>query len=55
MTQPTFWGVNDLQRLSDRQRSRPESLTFRVSRIKRQLSPTSECPCAAEMVAEWLI
>ena len=23
-------------------------------RGKRQLSPTSECPCAAEPVAEWL-
>src|SRR6516164_9581838 len=41
MTQPTFWGVNDLQRLSDRQRSAPESLTFQVSRIEDSVRPVS--------------
>jgi len=26
-----------------------------ASRIKRQLSPTSECPCAVELVAECVL
>jgi hypothetical protein len=31
-----------------------EGLTFQASRIKRQLNPTSEFPCAVELVSEWL-
>ena len=31
-----------------------EGLSFQASRIKRRLRPTSDCRCAAEMVAEWL-
>jgi hypothetical protein len=29
-----------------------EGLTFQASRIKRRLSPTSECPCAVVLVSE---